>query len=182
MILEELTFKSFGYNPSQLKSKSGKKIICSCDLCGKIREVYRFAYTSNCLSCSIKQAHADGKLATLEIREKLRTAQTGRRYKQNLSHEQKRKKSLNNKRENNPRWKNGTTHDSYGYTLILDPSGKAGKYIKEHRFVMSEHLGRPLLKTEVVHHKNGIRHDNRIENLELFSSTREHSKHHQKYN
>ena len=46
-----------------------------------------------------------------------------------------------------------------------------GTSIMQHRWVMEQHLGRPLTRKEEVHHINGVRHDNRIENLELWSKS-----------
>lgn len=79
------------------------------------------------------------------------------------------------------RWKGGRIKlCGYWYVNVPNhPSNKTNNYIAEHRLVMEKHIGRYLLAEESVHHINGIKTNNRIENLMLFPSESEHQKHHQ---
>jgi hypothetical protein len=86
-------------------------------------------------------------------------------------------------REQNGNWRGGKQLEASGYILINvfgfnHPFATKRNTVKEHRLVMEKHLGRYLLPSEIVHHINGDRSDNRIENLKLFGNNSEHTKFH----
>jgi len=91
--------------------------------------------------------------------------------------------SLAQRGPNGPNWKGGITHNSEGYRLIKrenHPFKNCMGYVFEHRLVMEEKIGRYLTKHEIVHHINGIKNDNRIENLELMNRAQHISEHKRK--
>jgi len=150
--------------------RSGKRVLCRCDNCGKefiskLSEQTRRNKKQHfcCWDCFVV-----GYVATEKAREIAR---------KNFV---KLNKSRNQKLENNPHWKGGITRTQKGYLQILVPGHPNGvkNYILLHRFVMENFIGRYLLPEEVVHHIDGDKNNNDIENLMLFKNGGEHSKHH----
>ena len=79
--------------------------------------------------------------------------------------------------KDHPLFKEGKSLDANGYVVLSSKIWGKNLNRREHRVVMEKHLGRPLLGTEIVHHRNGIKNDNRIENLSVetrASHNREH--------
>lgn len=81
--------------------------------------------------------------------------------------------------ERHAQWAGGRNNNGKGYIRIwLNPDDffysmtDLHSYVLEHRLIMAKHLCRCLHQWEIVHHKNHIKTDNRIENLQLFSDSR----------
>jgi len=94
----------------------------------------------------------------------------------------KRKNMLGLHGERARHWKGGWQKDNSGYVLItLTPDNffySMTNYkgqIREHRLVLAKHLKRCLLSWEIVHHRNGIKDDNRLGNLELIKGLGRHN-------
>ena len=158
----------------------------NCKDCGEIIEynspqAYYWAnkHNSSCRSCgAIKQGKAIsganhpmygkygknnpmyGKKHSKATRKKISEAQSGAN---NTFYGKLGKDSFN--------WKGGVRTNQGGYITIYQGNKK---YKREHRIVMEEAMGRLLLPTEIVHHINEIKTDNRIENLMLFKSNSDH--------
>ncbi len=151
-----------------------KHIWAACEICGKERWViylHGLPKEKRCLQCAVR---------TEEHRQKLRVASLGHRP----SPEAREKMSISKRGEKGHNWKGGRIGDGHGYIYIwVTPESPFfsmgamtskkrrhwGAYIREHRLVIAQHLGRCLRKGEIVHHLNGIRDDNRRENLALVS-------------
>ena len=82
------------------------------------------------------------------------------------------------KGKGNNNWGGGRWKVPSGYILIWDPehpNANNDRCVREHILVMEKKLGRYLKEKEIVHHINGIKDDNRIKNLYLFSNSGSHT-------
>jgi hypothetical protein len=84
--------------------------------------------------------------------------------------------------DKNPAWKGGRIKSSGCICLWMPehPYADVKGYVKEHRYIMEQHIGRYLSSTEAIHHKDHNRYNNSIENLEIIG-WREHALLHQNW-
>lgn len=127
-----------------------------------------------------KEHPAYGRKHSLETRRKLSEMQKGSKnsfWGKHHAIEVRQKMSQTRRGRKSSNWKGGKTKASNGYVYIYMPkhprAHKSG-YILEHRLVMEEYLGRFLESWEIVHHRNNIKNDNRLENLELLPKQADH--------
>lgn len=133
---------------------------CQCD-CGKLVDV---------ASDKLQSGHTKSCGCLKREKSSQRMIKIGKKYGKING------KIKDNLGEKHSKWKGGkTTHE--GYIIILTQS-RTNHYKQEHRIIMEQNLGRKLKSQEVVHHINGIRNDNRIDNLMLFANNEEHIKFH----
>jgi len=141
--------------------------------------------TKKCINCdkifqtSSKRIYCSEKCCN-EYQKILRKTNNPKKYREYLNKQNEKRRKEVRKRlglpldhpKINETGKGFKLKDGYIYLLKKDhPNVSKSGYVAEHVVVMTQFLNRPLDKKETIHHKNGIRNDNRIENLELWSNS-----------
>lgn len=150
-------------------SNRGFSVICKCDYCGieiskHLFDVKKHKHQFCCKKCFGKWERGSNNPI----------------HKKPVSNETRLKMSKSSSGELASRWKGGRLKER-GYIIVLKhnhPSCNPKGYVYEHRLIMEKHLGRYLKSGETIHHINGIKDDNRTENLRLFKNGIEHLKWH----
>jgi hypothetical protein len=124
-----------------------------------------------------KRLEATRKKISIAARNRFKNKKNHPMFNKKHSEKAKKKMSIAQKKitptkEKSPSWKGGKIKRE-GYILVLTENRK---YVREHRLVMEKHIGRYLYPWETVHHKNGIKDDNRIENLKLLPGNEHNTK------
>ncbi len=139
-----------------------------CFTCGKIfyNPAKTAKYHSRDCYYEMKRIRKDRVNWTAEMKEKMSASYTGKGNpafgKPAWSRGKKRPEMTGEKHFN---WKGGFTINRDGYKVIENEIETKQKKVMEHRKVMEEYLGRKLESSEIIHHKNYNKLDNRIENL-----------------
>lgn len=79
-----------------------------------------------------------------------------------------------------PQWGGGRFTHKTGYVMMYcpdHPQSDVKGYLPEHRLIMEREMGRPLTRGEHVHHINGVKDDNRVENLVVLTKQEHHRLH-----
>ena len=130
-----------------------------------------------------KPAWNKGKTGYLSAESRYKMGSPWRNKKRSLRAKKAISRKLKGKyiREKSSNWKGGQYKTKYGYVYVINPTHPLANdlgYVNRSIIVMEKKLKRILKPQEIVHHINGIKDDDRIKNLQLFSSAKEHMKYH----